>query len=40
MDMELIKPGAIIASLLYALIGVTVFWLCFVIIDEKLNSTI
>lgn len=34
MDMELIKPGAIIASLLYALIGVTVFWLCFVIIDK------
>ena len=34
MDMELIKPGAIIASLLYALIGVTMFWLCFVIIDK------
>ena len=34
MDMELIKPSAIIASLLYALIGVTVFWLCFVIIDK------
>jgi uncharacterized membrane protein YjfL (UPF0719 family) len=34
MDMELIKPGAIIASLLFALIGVAVFWLCFVIIDK------
>ena len=34
MDMELIKPGAILASLLFALIGVAVFWLCFVIIDK------
>lgn len=34
MDMELIKPGAVIASLLFALIGVAVFWLCFVIIDK------
>ena len=34
MDMELIKPGAVLASLLFALIGVAVFWLCFVIIDK------
>lgn len=34
MDMEMIKPGAVIASLLFALIGVAVFWLCFVIIDK------
>ncbi|MBC7621383.1 MAG: DUF350 domain-containing protein [Candidatus Saccharibacteria bacterium] len=34
MEMELIKPGAILASLLFALIGVAVFWLCFVIIDK------
>lgn len=34
MDIELIKPGAIIASLLFALIGVAMFWLCFLIIDK------
>ena len=34
MELELIKPGAILASLLFALIGVAVFWLCFVIIDK------
>ena len=34
MEMELIKPGASLASLLVALIGVAVFWLCFVIIDK------
>ena len=34
MGMEVIKPGAILASLLFALIGVAVFWLCFVIIDK------
>ena len=34
MEMELIKPGAILSSLLFALIGVAVFWLCFVIIDK------
>jgi putative membrane protein len=34
MDMEMIKPGAVVASLLFALIGVAVFWLCFVIIDK------
>jgi uncharacterized membrane protein YjfL (UPF0719 family) len=34
MEMELLKPGAIVASLVFALIGVAVFWLCFVIIDK------
>ena len=34
MDMEMIKPGAVLASLLFALIGVAVFWLCFVIVDK------
>lgn len=34
MGFELIKPGAVLASLLFALIGVAVFWLCFVIIDK------
>jgi putative membrane protein len=36
MDMvfEMVKPAAVLASLLYALMGVLVFWLCFVIIDK------
>ena len=34
MDLEMLKPGAIIASLVFALIGVAIFWLCFVIIDK------
>ena len=34
MDLEMIKPGAVLASLLFALIGVAVFWLCFLIIDK------
>lgn len=34
MDFEMLKPGAIIASLVFALIGVAVFWLCFLIIDK------
>jgi putative membrane protein len=34
MGFDMLKPGAIIASLVFALIGVMVFWLCFVIIDK------
>ena len=34
MGIEWLKPGAFFGSLLYALIGVGVFWLCFVIIDK------
>jgi uncharacterized membrane protein YjfL (UPF0719 family) len=30
----MIKPAAILASLVFALMGVAVFWLCFVIIDK------
>ena len=32
--MEWLKPGAFLASIVYALIGVLVFWICFVIIDK------
>ena len=31
---EWLKPAVFLASLLYALLGVGVFWLCFVIIDK------
>jgi putative membrane protein len=34
MEIEMLKPAAIVASLVFALIGVAVFWLCFVIIDK------
>jgi len=34
MDFDMLKPGAIVASLVFALLGVVVFWLCFIIIDK------
>jgi uncharacterized membrane protein YjfL (UPF0719 family) len=34
MGFELVKPGAVLASLVFALVGVVVFWLCFVMIDK------
>jgi putative membrane protein len=34
MGLEWLKPAAVFGSLLYALIGVLVFWLSFVIIDK------
>lgn len=34
MGLEWLRPGAFFGSMLYALVGVLVFWLCFVIIDK------
>lgn len=34
MGFEMIKPGVVLSSLVFALMGVTIFWLCFVIIDK------
>ena len=34
MDIEWLKPSAFFGSILYALVGVLVFWLSFVIIDK------
>mgnify|MGYP000527074004 CR=1 FL=1 len=34
MGLEWLKPGVFIASIVYALIGVVIFWLSFVIIDK------
>jgi len=34
MGLEWLKPEIIIGSILYALIGVVIFWLCFVIVDK------
>ncbi|MBV5297452.1 MAG: DUF350 domain-containing protein, partial [Rhodoferax sp.] len=34
MGMEWIKPGVLLGSLVFALLGVIIFWLCFIIIDK------
>jgi uncharacterized membrane protein YjfL (UPF0719 family) len=34
MGIEWIKPAAFFGALLYALMGVVIFWLCFLIIDK------
>ena len=31
---EWLKPAAFLGSILYAVIGVFIFWLCFVIVDK------
>ncbi|WP_313303340.1 DUF350 domain-containing protein [Diaphorobacter sp.] len=31
---EWLRPAALFGSLLYALIGVVVFWVCFIIVDK------
>ncbi len=34
MGIEWLKPGIFFGSMLFALIGVAIFWICFVIIDK------
>ena len=34
MELMGLKLGAIVGSIMFALIGVLIFWLCFVIIDK------
>ena len=34
MGLEWLRPAAFLGSILFALIGVIVFWVCFVIIDK------
>ncbi len=34
MGMEWIKPGVLLGSLVYALMGVVIFWVSFIIIDK------
>ena len=34
MGIEWLKPAVVLGSLVYALIGVVVFWVCFVVIDK------
>ena len=34
MGIEWLKPGVFFGSMLFALIGVAIFWICFVVIDK------
>ena len=34
MGFEWLKPGAFVGSIVYALIGALIFWLCFIVIDK------
>jgi len=34
MGIEWLKPGVVFGSFLYALIGVAIFWLCFIVVDK------
>jgi putative membrane protein len=34
MGIEWLRPGVMVGSALYALIGVGVFWLCFIVVDK------
>jgi uncharacterized membrane protein YjfL (UPF0719 family) len=34
MNLEWLKPGAFFGSILYAFIGIVVFWLSFMVIDK------
>jgi putative membrane protein len=34
MGIEWLKPGVFFGSIMFALIGVAIFWICFVVIDK------
>ncbi|WP_431274718.1 DUF350 domain-containing protein [Variovorax ureilyticus] len=34
MGFEWLKPDVVLGSLVYALLGVAIFWLCFLVIDK------
>lgn len=34
MGIEWLKPGVFFGSMLYALMGVAIFWICFLVIDK------
>ncbi|MEP6740663.1 MAG: DUF350 domain-containing protein [Caldimonas sp.] len=34
MGLDWLKPAIIFGSILYAIIGVAIFWICFVIVDK------
>ncbi len=34
MGIEWLKPGVVFGSMLFALMGVAIFWICFVVVDK------
>jgi len=34
LGIEWLKPAAFIGSIVYAVIGVVIFWLCFILVDK------
>lgn len=34
MELEWLRPGVFVGSIVFALIGVLIFWICFIIIDK------
>ena len=38
MGIEWLRPAAFLGSMLYALIGVVIFWLCFILVDKKAGT--
>ena len=34
MGIEWMKPGVIVGPIMFALIGVAIFWICFVVVDK------
>ena len=34
MGIEWLKPGVFFGSMLYAVIGVAIFWICFIVVDK------
>ena len=34
MELDWLRPAAFFGSILYALIGVVIFWLCFLVVDK------
>ena len=33
-EIEWMKPAAVVGSIMFALIGVAIFWICFLIVDK------
>ena len=34
MEVEWMKPAVVVGSIMFALIGVAIFWICFLIVDK------
>jgi putative membrane protein len=33
-EIEWMKPAAVVGSIMFALIGVAIFWICFLVVDK------